>query len=138
MHNPKSSRRYQEAKKNALHRKPRLLLEHLEDRTCPSTGNWFAVFSGMVPAINREDQIRDGAQLLRLSGVPSASVAVVDALDLTSTFILRTSTSMTQGTLDGILHSVPGYRFVEEYPPPVDPDHNDEGAKEALAGDDFI
>lgn len=138
MHNPRSSLKSNQAKKSTIHRKARLLLEHLEDRTCPSTGNWYAVFGGMVPAINRQDQIRDGAQLLRLSGVPSNSVAVVDALDLTSTFILQTSTSMTEQTLNSILHNVPGYQFVQEYPQPIDEDHSDLDVKNQPPGDDFI
>jgi hypothetical protein len=92
----------------------------------------------MVPAINRQDQIRDGQRLLQLSGVPTSSVQVVDALDLSSTFVLQTSTSMTQQTLDSILHNVPGYQFSQQTPQVYDPNHTDEGAKTANQGDDYI
>jgi hypothetical protein len=95
--------------------KSRLFLETLEDRNLMSTGQWFAVFSGMTPAPTLDEQAGYGQNLLTASGVTPENVHVLSAVDFSGAFLVQTPTDVTQQTLTAELQSVPGFTFVQEY-----------------------
>src|SRR5262249_17737561 len=108
--------------------RPLLLLEHLEDRTLPSSGQWYAVFHGMTPGETLEEQTQLGQNLLHSAGVLEQDVTVDKALDLSGTFILQTPPNVTEQTLTSELQEVPNFVFVQDYE--QEPDASPEGQPE--------
>src|SRR5207244_7250712 len=70
--------------------KARPVLEALEDRYLPSNGQWLAVFGGMAPGNNLQEQTLLGQNLLHQSGVTDDHVQVAEALDLSGSFVVQT------------------------------------------------
>src|SRR5439155_956703 len=68
-----------------------------------------------------------GQNLLHSSGVLDADVSVIDALDLSGTFLLKAPPSATEQTLVGTLQRVPGFVFVADYTPASGPDEEEDG-----------
>src|SRR5262245_60748078 len=99
--------------------KARLLAELLEDRTLPSNGQWLAVFDGISPGANLDEQAHIGQVLLSSAGLSEQEVQVVGALDLTGTFILQTPPEATQHALDSKLEHIPGFLTVRDYLSPM-------------------
>jgi hypothetical protein len=95
--------------------KKTLLLEMLEDRTLLSNGLWYAVFEGMVAGVTAEEQTQYGKNLLQSAGVTDEEVSVVDALDFSGSFVVKTAPELTKEALTSELQVVPGFIFVEDY-----------------------
>jgi hypothetical protein len=93
----------------------RLFLEPLEDRRLLSNGQWFAVFTGLSPGTNLPEQAQYGQILLHAAGVTDDKVQVLDALDLSGTFLIQTPVAVTQATLTSELKGVPGFVFVQDF-----------------------
>src|SRR5947209_3305245 len=91
--------------------KARPFLEALEDRNLPSADHWLAVVGGMVPGHDLAEQTRLGQNLLHESGVTDQQAQVVEALDLSGTFVVQTPTDVEQSDVTDTLHAVPGFVF---------------------------
>src|SRR5687768_2410740 len=98
-------------------REPRLesaVVEVLEQRRLLSAGQWYAVVGGMAPGATLDQQLEHGRSLLRSSGLTSG-IQVVEALDLSGTFRIETSTTGTQEQVAERLRQVPGFIYVDEW-----------------------
>jgi hypothetical protein len=116
----------------------RLSIDSLEDRNLLSSGQWQAVFQGLSPAATRPQQTINGQNLLHLSGITDQQVQLVDSFDLSGTFLLQTSTAVEEAQLQAELHAVPGFVFVQEFPPEEDDVHFDQDEKNAETAEDLI
>jgi hypothetical protein len=90
-------------------------MEILEDRLTPADGHWVAVFGGISPGADLEEQTQFGQQLLASSGVLPQDVRVVEALDLSGTFAVQTPEDVSEEALTSELQGVPGFVFAQDY-----------------------
>jgi hypothetical protein len=115
-------------------------LESLEERCLLSVPaeQWLVVINGISPATTLDDQAQAGATLLQVNGIVDADVHVVQALDLTGSFLVETPADVTQATLSKELQDVPGLALVQAYqddggdsaptePPVLEDDEGDGG-----------
>jgi hypothetical protein len=113
-----------------------LLLELLEDRNLLSNGQWAAYFNGLTPAPTLPDQLVAGQNLLKAAGLSDQAVAVVQAVDLSGTFIVQTPGDVTQDALAAELRTVPGFVFVQDIA--VDAAHAEPHDPEEHNGEDLF
>src|SRR5260370_3988226 len=85
-----------------------------------------AVFGGLCPAARLGLQAQEGKLLMQSSAVLELNVRVVNALDLSGTFVLQTPLDVTQQTLTSELQQVPGFIFAQDFTPGpgIPPDDN--------------
>src|SRR5439155_6471738 len=86
--------------------KPRPILEILEDRVLPSNGQWLAVFEGISPGNTLEEQAQYGQNLLSFAGVADQDVHVLNALDLSGSFLVQAPLDVNEPTLTAELQGV--------------------------------
>lgn len=98
-----------------------LLYESLEARIPLDATQWLAVFEGLAHSESLEEQAQYGQNLLRSSGVSEQELQVVEALDLSGSFIVQTSTSVPEESVTAQLEVVPGFVFAQEYVLTEDP-----------------
>jgi Bacterial pre-peptidase C-terminal domain len=111
--------RYQSSRRSLRPRRllslrARLAFELLEDRTMMANGQWQAFFGGITPGPTLEEQVQYGQNLLQLSGV-TEDFRVVEALDLSGSFVIETPASFTLSTLTSGLQNVPGFIFAQDF-----------------------
>lgn len=79
-------------------------------------GLWLAVIGGMTPGATLAEQAEFGRSLLS-SAIGAEEIRVVEALDLSGSFVVQTSLDVDQQTLTATMESVPGFSFVADFTP---------------------
>ncbi len=98
----------------------------LEDRTLLDNGQWLVVINGLTPAPSLAAQVRVGANLLHSVGLQDQDVTILQALDLSGTFVVQTPVSVTEPILTSELQRIPGFNFVQDYDPDAGGEVDDE------------
>jgi hypothetical protein len=102
--------------KSKLRRRAKLLVEQLEDRNLMANGHWVAYFGGMTPAVTFQDQAKLGSNWMQAYGVNS--VEVLQAMDYSGAYLVKTDPSISEAQLTSTLSVVPGFAFVQDYTEP--------------------
>src|SRR5262245_34553482 len=84
-------------------------LQQLEDRTVPTNGQWLAVFDGLTPGADLDEQAQVGRDLLTSSGVQAEEATIARAFDLSGSFLVQTPVDVSQEALTSRLQGVPGF-----------------------------
>jgi len=88
----------------------------------PSAGQWLAFFEGIPAGNSLEEQALAGQTWLLDAGVTDEEVHVVNALDLSGSFLVQTPLDVDESALVTELQTVPGFIFAQGYDAPGTPE----------------
>ena len=116
-----SVRRRSLMKANQVVRFRKLLHESLENRSLLAVTPYLAVFNGLAAGDDLDEQA-DHARTLLASTGEYLNVSVLEALDLSGSFLIQGDSDDTVESLNALLQDVPGFQFVGTFDSGSTPD----------------
>ena len=100
--------------KSVRPRRPRLLVEFLEDRILPSNGEWLVRLQGL-PGATTVEQMQAAAQLFHAAQIRDEDILVVDHNGIDGNVVVQAPLDATEELLTHELTGVPGFLDVVDF-----------------------